>query len=290
MTHAILSPELARELDALRRLLRGRARSGGAGTSPARRRGRGPEFEEHRPYAFGDDFGRLDWLAFARTGHPVSKEYRAEEETALRLLVDASASLGFGEPSKFAVALRLAAAMTYLSLQEGHRTELFAACDGGPRASPPHRGKAALGLALRELADLAAGGRVSLAAAVSHVLACTERPGALLVLSDFLDEGAVLDALRRARHAGHDLILVQILTPEELAPALDGDFTLVDSETGEAVELALDPATRDAYRRRLERLFLDLRTFARTTGTRYIHAYTTTPPIATIRRILSGSP
>jgi uncharacterized protein (DUF58 family) len=289
MTAGILSPELARELDALRRLLRGRARSGGSGTSPARRRGRGPEFEEHRPYAFGDDFGRLDWLAFARTGHPVSKEYRAEEETALRLLVDASASLDFGEPSKFAVALRLAAAMTYLSLQEGHRTELFAACESGTRASPPHRGKAAVGLALRELADIAAGGRVSLAAAISHVLACTERPGALLVLSDFLDEGAVLDALRRARHAGHDLILVQILTPEELAPPLEGDFTLVDSETGEVVELSGDPATREAYHRRLEHLFHGLRTFARTTGAHYVHADATAPPIVTIRKILSRS-
>jgi uncharacterized protein (DUF58 family) len=286
VTAPLLSPELARQLDALRKLLRGRARSGGSGTSPGRRRGRGPEFEEHRPYSAGDDVGRLDWLAFARTGHPVSKEYRAEEETALRLLVDASASLDFGEPSKFVVALRLAAAMAYLSLSEGHRTELVAASAGGTRASPAHRGKAALALVLRELGEVATGGRVNLAAAIAHVVASAERPGVLLILSDFFDEGPVFEAFARARHAGHDLILVQILSREELFPDLDGDFTLVDSETFETVDLSADPATKHAYHRRLERLFHDLGAFARRSGALYVRADTAEPLVEVVRRIL----
>jgi uncharacterized protein (DUF58 family) len=287
VTPSLLSPEFSRELEALRKLLRLRARSGGSGTATARRRGRGSEFEEHRPYAHGDDVGRLDWLAFARTGQPVSKEHRADEDTVLRLLVDASASLDFGTPTKLEVATRVAAAMAFLSLSEGHRTELAVAAPRGVAGHPAHRGRAALGVALRELSAIVAEGRTDLAGALASVVARAERPGALLVLSDFLDEGPVTEALARAHHAGHELTLVQILTPEELHPELQGDVALVDSETGEAVELSADPTTLGAYERRLSALFETLGGVARKTGASYVRASTEKSLLGVVRRILA---
>jgi uncharacterized protein (DUF58 family) len=287
MTSALLSPEFARELEALRRLLRTRARSGTAGTATARRRGRGSEFEEHRPYAPGDDIGRLDWLAFARTGQPVSKEHRAEEDTLLRLLLDASLSLGFGSPRKLDVATRIAAAMAYLALASGHRTQLFTLAGGGTSAMPSHRGRPALGAVLRELSAVLPGGRGGLAAAIAQILTAAERPGALVVLSDFFDDGPVLEVIGRACHAGHDVTLVQILTPEELRPELDGDVALVDSETDELVELSFDRAAIDAYEARLSALFAALGALARKTGAGYVRATTTDPLAGVVRRILA---
>jgi uncharacterized protein (DUF58 family) len=287
VTSKLLSPEFARELETLRRLLRTRARSGAAGMATARRRGRGSEFEEHRPYAPGDDVGRLDWLAFARTGQPVSKEHRAEEDTLLRLLVDASASLGFGSPRKLDVATRVAAAMAYLSLTSGHRTQLFTSAGPGPSARPSHRGRSGLGTVLSELSAVEAGGRGNLAPAVAKLLAVAERPGALVVLSDFLDDGPFLEAIERACHAGHDVTLVQIVAPEELHPDFEGDVALVDSETDEIVELSFDRTAADAYAARLSALFAALAALARRTGAGYVRATTAEPLAGVVRRIVA---
>ena len=67
----LLDPGFALELEALRRRLQVRARSGGGGEHVAKRRGGSAEFLEHRAYTAGDDLRRMDWLAFARTGEPV---------------------------------------------------------------------------------------------------------------------------------------------------------------------------------------------------------------------------
>src|SRR5215470_7745127 len=95
----LLDPAFARELEALRRRMQIRARSGGGGEHIAKRRGGSAEFLEHRPYTPGDDLRRMDWLAFARTGEPVLKLFRAEEDVVVRLVVDASASLDWPAPA-----------------------------------------------------------------------------------------------------------------------------------------------------------------------------------------------
>jgi uncharacterized protein (DUF58 family) len=288
LNDSLLTPEFVRELEALRGLLRARARSGGSGASTARRRGRGAEFHEHRPYAAGDDVGRLDWLAFARTGHPVSKEHRADEDVVVRLVVDGSGSTGFGAPHKLDMATRVAAGVAYLSLSVGHRVEVVAASGSVVRALPIHRGRPSLGAVLRELSAVGASGDVRVEDAISHALAASERPGVLMVLSDFLDDGPVLDALRRARHAGHDVTLVHVLAREEVNPRLEGDLTLVDSETGETVEVSADEDFTSAYERRLSALCEQLQSFARRSGTLYVRATSDEAAIAVVRRALAG--
>ena len=81
-TPALLEPDFLRELAVLRRQLKIDVRSGATGEHVARRRGGSAEFQEHRPYAPGDDLRRIDWLAFARSGAPVVKTFRAEYEFA----------------------------------------------------------------------------------------------------------------------------------------------------------------------------------------------------------------
>jgi len=84
---ALLDPGFVRELEALRRRMEVRARSGAAGEHIAKRRGGSAEFHEHRTYAAGDDLRRIDWSAYARSGEPVVKVFRAEEDVVARLLL-----------------------------------------------------------------------------------------------------------------------------------------------------------------------------------------------------------
>jgi uncharacterized protein (DUF58 family) len=287
--NALLDAAFVRELEALRRRLEIRARSGGAGEHLAKRRGGSSEFHEHRPYAAGDDMRRIDWAAYARSGEPVIKVFRAEEDVVARLLCDTSASLEFGEPSKLHVARRLAAAVGYMTLASSERAQLIVTAGGATREQRPARGKNGLPTLLRHLDAVTSGGQTDLASGIDAVVRKSPRPGMLLVLSDFFDPGPVLTSLDRAAAAGHDIILTQVVAPEEAEPSYEGDWTLEDVETGALVELTMDPASIEAYERRYNGLCAELRTWSRRRRAAYVRVRTDEPLDEAVRRIVSRS-
>lgn len=289
----LLDPEFVRELEALVRRLEIRARSGALGERAAKRRGGAAEFYEHRAYEPGDDLRRVDWLAYARTGAPVVKLFRAEEDAVVRLLVDASESLAFGDPPKIEVARRLGAAFGYMALSGGQRAQVLVAAerDGKGSAlaqvSPPRRGRAGLSALLRDLGERAPHGRVDLARAVGDAVLSSRRPGMLIVLSDFFDAGPVTDALGRARAAGHDVALVQVVARGEIEPSFEGDYALVDSETGAVVDVTMDAGALEAYALRFAGLVEELGGWARRHGASYVLAPTDEPLEGVVRRFVA---
>lgn len=288
-TTPLLDPSFARELEALRRRLRVRARSGAGGDHLARRRGGSAEFLEHRPYAPGDDLRRMDWLAFARTGEPVFKLFRSEEDVVVRLVLDASASLDAGAPTKLDAAKRVAAAVAYMALAESERAQVVAVSEGVDRMTEPTRGRPSLPKVLRALDEIPARGGTNLAAALDAVVRRSPRPGMLVVLSDFLDASPFDAAITRAASAGHDVVLVQVLAREELEPDLDGDLALEDAETGAVVEVTVDARAIEAYLARLHTLFAALRALAKKHAATYVRASNLEPTIGVVRRIVARS-
>ena len=292
---ALLDPSFVRELEALRRRLEVSVRSGAAGERASRRRGGSAEFQDHRPYAPGDDLRRVDWSAFARTGEPVLKLFRAEEDSVLRLLIDASASLAFGTPQKLEVARRVAAAIGYLALANGQRAQVLVAREptatgtgrGLDRVGLPRRGRDSLAALLRDLSEPLASGSADLARALDNTLQRSSRPGLLVVVSDFFDSGPVTRALTRACAAGHQVALVQVLAREEIEPAFDGDFSLVDAETSAEVELSVDAAAIDAYVSRLTGLIEELRSWARKHRASYVRISNDEPLEGVVRRFVA---
>jgi uncharacterized protein (DUF58 family) len=293
---ALLDPELVRTLDLLRRHLEVRARSSAAGEQSARRRGGAAEFEEHRPYVSGDDLRRLDWLAYARTGEPVLKLFRAEEDAIVRVVLDASASMAYGEPTKYRTAQRLAAAIAYLSLTSGQRVQsIVLGGKLGTDDQAPHqrsigavrRGRAAFGAVVRELSARGPARSLSLEHALDELLVACRKPGALVVMSDFLCPSAATRALGHLAAKGHDVALVQILAPDELEPEAEGDLTLIDSETGAAVDVTLDAAAHAAYRERLSSLVATLRVWARRHAASFLFSRSDEPTDQVVRRFVA---
>jgi len=282
----LLEPGFARELEALRRRMQVRARSGRGGEHIAKRRGSSAEFLEHRPYAPGDDLRRIDWLAFARTGEPVFKLFRAEEDVIVRLVVDASRSLDAGSPRKLLVAQKLAAAIGYMALASSERAQVIAASDGLSRVREPTRGRGSLAKLLRELDEIAPLGGTDLSRAIDGVVLRSDRPGMLVVVSDFMDPGPFDAAITRAASAGHDVAMVQVLSPEEIAPTFEGDLALEDAETGAVVEVTVDARAIEAYVARLNALLMALRALARKHRATYVRATTNEPLLAVIRRFV----
>jgi uncharacterized protein (DUF58 family) len=282
----LLDPAFTRELEALRRRLSVRARSGGGGDRMAGRRGSSAEFLEHRSYAPGDDLRRVDWLAFARTGEPVLKLFRAEEDAVVRLVVDVSASLDSGEPTKLVVAKRLAAAVGYMALASSERAQVVVAGDGLVRVNEPLRGRGSLARLLREIDVTGSEPGTDLASAIDGTVLRAQRPGMLVVVSDYLDPGPFEGALGRAASAGHDVAMIQVLSPEDLDPPWEGDLSLEDAETHEVVDVTLDDQARDAYLRRLHDLLGALRATARKLRATYVLANTTQPLLEPVRRLV----
>jgi uncharacterized protein (DUF58 family) len=286
---SLLGPDFVRELEVLRRRLEIRARSGASGEHLAKRRGGSSEFHEHRPYAPGDDMRRIDWAAYARTGEPVLKLFRAEEDIVARLVCDASASLGYGDPPKLDVARRLAAAIGYMTLARSERAQLFVAGQGLTREHSPVRGKGGLPALLRALGSIEPKGGTDLAKAIDTVVQKSARPGMLVAISDFFDPGPITSALGRAVQAGHDVVLAQVVAPDEIEPNFEGDWALEDAETGAVVEVTMDAAAIEAYVLRFAGLCEELRAFARKHGAAYVRVRTDEPLESAVRRLVARS-
>src|SRR6202165_4188458 len=102
-----------------------------AGQWRSRASGSSVEFSDYRTYTPGDEFRRIDWNAYARLERLFVRLYRAEEDLALAVVLDASASMAWGKPSKGRLAAQLAGALAFIALRSGDRVEVAACRDAG---------------------------------------------------------------------------------------------------------------------------------------------------------------
>src|SRR5271157_5694386 len=116
MPEPLLTPELLRRLEQFQLLAARRAKSSTKGERRSRARGHSVEFADYRDYVPGDDFRYLDWNLYGRLERLFLKLYEEERELPVRIFLDASESMTFGEPRKFDFARWVAAAIGYVAL------------------------------------------------------------------------------------------------------------------------------------------------------------------------------
>src|SRR5258707_8828329 len=122
---ALLSAELLRQLEQFQLLATRRAKSSAKGERRSRARGQSVEFADYRNYVQGDDFRYLDWNMYGRLERLFLKLYEEERELPVRIFLDASESMTFGEPRKFDFARQVAAAMGYVALSGFDRVSVI---------------------------------------------------------------------------------------------------------------------------------------------------------------------
>jgi len=240
-----------RQLERLLLLMRSPARGGLKGGRRSVKRGQSVEFADYRDYSMGDDLRQLDWNVYARLEKLFVKLFVEEEDVTVTMLIDASASMAMGTPQKLLFAKRAAAALGYIGLASEDRVAVSVLSGRMARRRSAMRGS---GRVFRLLADLSAvtvaDGPTDLVAAARHAAAQLSGRGVIVLLSDLLDPAAD-KVIRELAATGSELIVLHILSPDELDPALEGDLRLVDTETGEQVDITADLATIDAYKARL---------------------------------------
>ncbi len=225
----------------------------GIGERRSRRKGPGMEFIDHRPYRDGDDIRHLDMHVMARSGERMIREYAASRQIPVTILLDASGSMAVGDGAKLALATRLAQALGFVALAGGDRIQL-ALC-GAERLtwSPRWQGTARTDDFFAWIDAQETGGAGSFAEALGAVHEHLPPAGLVIAISDWWGEGIEygLDTLFAA---SHEVLAVQVLAPDELVPDRMGKgvVTMIDAETEDEVEVAIDPETLRRYTRILD--------------------------------------
>ena len=269
------------------------------GNRRSRRRGTSIEFADYRDYTQGDDLRRLDWNVFARLERPFIKLTEEEEDLAVHLLVDTSASMDWPagdaapDENKLRYSLRLAGALGTIALTSGDLVQATLFDGSGQSAWGPFRGRQNGWPLLQyleaghEARRRAADGRGTVLGPLLRDYAQrARRPGLLFLLSDLLTTSDFRPGLTALLARGYEIALLHVLSPDEAAPALAGDLRLIDVETGEAAEVSLDPFALEEYAARLAAWQDDLRRFCAPRGIHYATVTTDQPWDALIRGAL----
>jgi len=205
----------------------------GRHTSP--HRGSSVEFAEYRKYVPGDDLRRLDWRVYGRTDRNYVKEYEADTNLRLCLVVDSSGSMGYGSTgiTRIEVARRLAGTLAFLACRQGDAVGISCVAESVVRSLPPRRNPAHLRLVLDALEETRPQGASRLPE-VLHEIAETVRQRALVViLSDlFMEPEALAGALGHLRFRRHDVALFHLLDPQEIRFDFRRPTRFLDMEGG----------------------------------------------------------
>jgi uncharacterized protein (DUF58 family) len=239
--------------------------SGFHGEQRSRRRGEGLEYADHRAYAWGDDLRRLDWHALARLDAMLVRLYAVEDALPLHVVVDASASMAFGEPSKFVTAARVGACLAQIALLRAAPVRWHMAGPGAPEPARL-RGRNGLGRVLRLLDEWTPGGDAALGKAVRRAVQDGPRRSVMVVLTDGYDVEELRPALRACRSLGAEAYLLLIWSEQERQPSARGEHALQDSESGSQVPLVIDRGALKRYRNEAARFIGEWQEFCRGHG------------------------
>jgi uncharacterized protein (DUF58 family) len=248
----LLTPDFLRRLEALELVSR-KARAGRMkGDRLSRRKGRGSEFADFRPYAAGDDLRFLDWSLFARLERLFLRLFLEEEDLHVHLLLDLSRSMAFGSPAKLLYAKRVAAALGFIGLVNLDRVAVTGFAEKPLARSPVLRGRPSLPRLLAFIDGLDAAGPGDINRSLKVLAPTLTGRGVVVLVSDFLDKGGVADGLRYLAARGLDVCGVQVLAPDELDPPLTGDLKLTDVEDGDEAEVTVSAPLLERYRAALD--------------------------------------
>ena len=265
----LLDGKFMAKLDALdifsRKMFQGKLQ----GERRSKRRGEGVEFADHRPYVVGDDLRFVDWNIYGRLDKLFLKLFLAEQDLSVHVLVDVSGSVHGGEPAKDLFLKRLAAALAYVGVVNSNRVTLSAFADGVVAQLPNMRGRNYLHQIAELLLTTEAAGGSDFDKACRQVASVRVGSGVMLVLSDFLFKGGYESGLRRLVSRRYDLYVIQVFSPQELAPPLSGDLRLVDVEDGDQAEVTISSALVKYYKRNLAAYCGQLKAFCQRRGVAY---------------------
>ena len=206
-------------------------------------RGSSLEFAEYRKYVPGDDIRRMDWRAWGRSDRFYIKEFEADTNLRLCLIVDTSDSLNFtvGGISKINYIKSLAGTLAYLASRQGDAVGLYCAGKNFHTEIKPKRNATHLRIVLDELAEIKAEGETGLAESLHEAAEGIDQRALVVVISDLYIEPDILNScFQHLRFRKHDVVTFHLLDQSEVDFDFDRPTRFVDMEGG--VPIMADPS------------------------------------------------
>lgn len=234
-------------------------------------RGSSIEFAQYRKYVPGDDTRRLDWRMWGRSDRYYIKEFEADTNLRLCLIVDASGSMKFGKEgaTRLDYAKRIAGSLAYLAAEQGDAVGLRSMNAKQTREIPSKRGASHLGLVLDALAELHPIGETRIVESLHEAAETLPQRALVVIVSDlFVQPADLKPALQHLRFRKHDVSVFHLLDQQEIDFEFDRPARFVDLEGGEAILADPSDITRQ-YREAVRQYLTDIDDLVRTTGIDY---------------------
>ncbi|HJQ69121.1 MAG TPA: DUF58 domain-containing protein [Blastocatellia bacterium] len=246
-----LAPEILARINSLELIARAVVEGFISGLHRSPYLGFSTDFAEHRQYMPGDDLRHLDWKLLARTDRLYIKKYQGDTNAQVHLLVDASASMGYGsgEVTKLQYAQYLASSLAFLAVRQHDSIGLVAFDEDVIDHVPPRSRTGHLRTVLGSIEQLVPGRGTALSEQLHRTADLLTRRGIIVLISDLYDEPKqVMEGLEHLRFRGNDVVVFQILDRQELDFKFNEPVVLEDSETEEQMHVMPDEL-RDEYLR-----------------------------------------
>jgi uncharacterized protein (DUF58 family) len=247
----MITTEFLSGLDRFNLILHKRVTSKYTGKRQSLFTGRGSTIKDHRIYAWGDDFRLIDWKIYARTDNLYVKVYEEERNLLVHVIVDRSASMDYGKPSKFDYAAMLGVGFAYLALKDNEKFQ-FATFSDKLEFFQPRRGMGHLAAMVDYLNKTKTKGKSGFSNAMSKYRKILSTKSMIVIISDFLyDIEEIKDGLLKL--GDNNIKVVQVLDSAERNLKITGDVKLEDSESHNILRTFISPRTKSEYESNIER-------------------------------------
>lgn len=253
------------------------------------------EFSQHRPYTPGDDIRHVDWKVLARADKIYLKQYQEETNLQLILVVDASESMGFGSVktdsqiwTKYDHATSIAASLAYLAVHQADSVGLAIFDQQLSRYFKPSNSPTQWKLITTELQSIPRWNKTGIGKVLDQLAEKINQRAVIILLSDcFDDPETVKKGLRHLQYRKHEVILMQILDPQEVEFPFE-DVTLFNG-LEESGQLLTEPrALREGYLRQLDQFIENLKRICRGMNVDYVRFVTNEPLDVTLSQFLAN--
>ncbi len=290
MKESYLNDQFFSRLETLSLNLRGNLAGYFGGKHLVNTYGQTVEFADFREYQLGDDIRRIDWNLYSRFEKYFLKLFTDERQMHIQIFVDYSASMGKDEPKKAAYTMATAAALGYLAVHNMDKVSFHIM--RGNRSENPFGtivGKQAFFRAIGTLENTPFDEDVDIESCVTSCPDTGSNNGLTVIVSDFLTDSDWKKAVDYLCYKKRQVLLVQVLTPDELEPAYDGRVNLIDAESVDVsdpknMRMRITRSMQKAYDEALHDFKEDMRSFCMKRGADYVTLSTNIP----IEKVLFG--
>ena len=248
------------------------------------------EFADYREYQLGDDIRRIDWNLFSRFEKYFLKLFTDERQMQVQIFLDCSASMGKDNPKKSSYAIATAAALGFLSVHNMDKVSFHYM--KGNKADNPFGtiiGKNSFFRAVGTMEELTFEEDADIRDCIVSCPNTEAKNGLTVIISDFFTDSNWKNAVDYLCYKNRQVLLVQIMTPEELDPTYDGRVNLIDSESLDVADpknmkMKITKSMLKAYEEAMTDFKADMKSFCSKRGVDYISVRTDMP----IEKVLFG--